>query len=380
MRTDLLSRTGSVVFDATGTGTVTLRPDVGEWWTPTLTRVSTINQTGTSYAAVYHGAVSDISPSAFIDDTFQGQGDSSSMVSGTVVAFGEGITAKWIGGVPGDTGILVLNGLSSDTPPALGYSIPTTPGAHFRGNLTAESITSLAKIPRATPLPVIPAVPYQNGPFDVHVFATYYLEMFAVTSGAATGYNPCKVLLSWYSTPQALSDNLLYQDEAEWFADTNSGGFQVFHQDLELQDQMHGPYLFIQFFNESPTNDTVNLSYNLQASSRAIGQPYWRQHDSIDGTIEFLPVTALANGQSVTIPCSFTYGRISQRIAAGAGGLGVNISYGTLGVADSFNLVANTALMKEIIVPKRALSINIFNGSGVASSYTVQLFTLFDKV
>jgi hypothetical protein len=110
-----------------------MKPDVGQYWAPFVIRVAsaTIGQGINPYAAMYYGAINVDDNGTFVDDTLQGNGDTSGVLSGTVVQPGEAITVLWRGGVPGGRVLADLYGQSSDTPPSQGFSVPQIMGPHF---------------------------------------------------------------------------------------------------------------------------------------------------------------------------------------------------------------------------------------------------------
>jgi hypothetical protein len=149
MRTDYLERIGTATFDVNGQASVSLGPDgPNQYWTPKLIHVSTRINTGFSSLGtvavipptcrVYHNKDSLIKVTsnfglagAQIDATVNGYNDTSGLISGTVLQFGESITAIWTGGYTGDIAVLNIYGESSDTPPAVGKSIPEVAGPPF---------------------------------------------------------------------------------------------------------------------------------------------------------------------------------------------------------------------------------------------------------
>jgi hypothetical protein len=136
VRTDYLHKTASATIAANGTAVVTLRPDVGQYWALKFVRVSTSRSSTFNlvpYCAVYTGATAQTIPSTFIDDTYTGDGDTSGIVSGTVIEYGDGITAVFQFGTPGDVVVFDVYGQSADVPPSLGLAVPDVIGPHFFG-------------------------------------------------------------------------------------------------------------------------------------------------------------------------------------------------------------------------------------------------------
>lgn len=142
-----LVKTVSTVAKASGDAFALLKPDVGQFWAPSIIRVSTgktpqntpvIPPGGTninaSYCAVFHGATNQANSSTFLDDTSLGSGDSSSIVAGTIVLYGESIMAQWTNVTAGDVCLLTIYGRSSDNLPALQQELSPIPGARFTGN------------------------------------------------------------------------------------------------------------------------------------------------------------------------------------------------------------------------------------------------------
>lgn len=146
MTTTYLVQAATATIAADGTATVTFRPDVGQFWAPSMVRVSTrvgpttiptFNPTvNASYCALFHGSSSpgSIDSTAFLDDTFKGQGDTSSVIAGTVVLFGEVIVVKWADAVPGVTAMAIVYGRTSDSLVELQGQLSPVPGAKFSGN------------------------------------------------------------------------------------------------------------------------------------------------------------------------------------------------------------------------------------------------------
>jgi len=110
MRTDYLHRTAAIQFDSSGNGTAVISPDVGQYWQLGLIRVSTVNQgTPFPYCAVYVGPQANIS--YFLDDTYTGQSDATSLCSSLVIQHGESVFAVWANGHTFDTAVLTLWGV-----------------------------------------------------------------------------------------------------------------------------------------------------------------------------------------------------------------------------------------------------------------------------
>lgn len=131
-----LNFTQTTTLDAFGNGSIVMAPDTGEFWAPSFVRVSAdISLSGAAplHATLYHGATNIANYTTFIDETYLGQGDVSSIVAGTVVQRGETLMAKWVGGTPGTIVVMSLYGRVADSLPAIASVLAAIPGARFRG-------------------------------------------------------------------------------------------------------------------------------------------------------------------------------------------------------------------------------------------------------
>lgn len=142
MSTLYLTKTVSAVADSNGNATAILRPDVGQYWAPAQVRVSTdqslslnANFAVSAFCTLYQGSVASQGFTTFIDSTFSGSGDTSSLIAGTIVMYGESITAVWMNADPGKVCILSVYGRSGDNLIELQSQLSPIPGARFSGNV-----------------------------------------------------------------------------------------------------------------------------------------------------------------------------------------------------------------------------------------------------
>lgn len=142
MTFEYLQSLNSAVFAADGTATVVVGPSSpSEWWAPTYVRVSVRNTGSTRPSCVvYRGAPGIIDASTYLDDTLFGVNDTTSIIAGQTVQFGEKITAVFRGGTPNAVAILSVNGRMSDLPPSQGESLPSVPGTRFIGHITVQEL------------------------------------------------------------------------------------------------------------------------------------------------------------------------------------------------------------------------------------------------
>jgi len=100
----------TVKLDGSGNGTAQLGPQSAVRWEPSLVAIQTVNQSVTTVpaCAIYAGSV--VTPSTLVDQTYNGQNNSSTKIDGQILYQGQYVYAVWTGGVPGDTATLRVTG------------------------------------------------------------------------------------------------------------------------------------------------------------------------------------------------------------------------------------------------------------------------------
>lgn len=387
MNVTLLREVGTTVLDANGNGRVEQSPSVGQYWWPLIVGVSaTDNLVPVPYAAVYHGSPGvTAQQQQFIDDTFQGSGDTSSVISGTTVQHGESIITIFKNGNPGATVTVTIYGQTSDTPSNLSLP-PAVPGTRFSGHPSTEIVLRNGYVAQISPVTVtaLGSVTLNsstpNAFSDVRQYSSYNVKVRSRSNGAATAVNTAKVLLEWSS--DSAGADIIYQDMAEWYSDSATGTFISSNGPIYLQDVHHGPFFRVTYTNESAA-DSMLLDYTVEHTSRlATSNRFAQQHGVTsfpDGSLVITGTVAIGLGATVNIMCPFAYGRASWRIENNGGGAGLvyNIYYGAA-LIRQFILAAGAADEREVILPKRAMRFEI-NAGGGATSYKVVAITQFDK-
>lgn len=142
--TTYLQITASAPVDANGNALAFLKPDVGQFWAISLITVATgITPNNTPLAnqpecTLYRGSTAAVTPAplstTYLDDTATGGGDTSSIISGTIVSYGEGISAQWKLGTTGDIAVITIYGRSSNSLVELQSQLSPIPGNRFSGN------------------------------------------------------------------------------------------------------------------------------------------------------------------------------------------------------------------------------------------------------
>ena len=356
MTATTLVLTDVVTLDSTGSGVVTLKPAVGQNWAPLFVRVSTNNLGApVAYCALYHGSPGvPVQQSQFIDDTFTGSGDTSSMISGTPVRFGEALLFQFTGGNPGDTAVATVYGMTSDLPPNFDL-IPQVPGTHFSGHLITEVVKTLTIQGVAgvgAPVIITSGSTVTSPLIDVRQFASYYLDLKVTAGPAVTDYNAVSVDFIWTSDSSLVPLHTVFRDKLQIWADTVSAPV-VSLGDLRAQDTMHGAYMQFAMTNLGP--DTCHATWTLMGTTRVLPGPYVRQGDSPDGILvsqqDNIPV-----GGTLLIPMPVAYGQVEWWLFnQGAAAMTPFIDYGASGNDQVGAAVAANSLGTfNLVMPKRA--------------------------
>lgn len=378
MTTTTLSIPGSVQLDGSGSGTLTLKPDVGQNWAPLFVRISSSDPS--THCTVYKGSPGVTpQPSQYIDDTFLGN-DSSSMIAGTPVLFGEAVIFQFTNGTPNSTSVATVYGLQSDLPPNLDI-LPQVPGTHFAGHIVTESTAVLISQGFAfavSPLAISSSITFPaTGTIDMRSYQSFSLGLTATVHTATGTAAPMQVVMKWFDAVGALS----YQDTWEFFAD-GSLGATFTGGPVSIQDDCHGAFVSITLTNNS---SAVALDYTaiFTGTTRILPGPYTRQQTGDDGILLDVPgTTAIPAGGSVSFALPLSYGMSLFRVFNNsANTLSYFLSYGS-GVPNTLNdfftsLGATSSQTINWILPKRAGLIRI--SGTVGSTFGIRAFTQFDK-
>lgn len=382
-RQDYLHQTASAIFDANGRAVASLSPGMGQYWVPTFLRVATISSTGTiPYCIAYQGVPGDYSTTGYIDDTYLGNSDTSSIVAGTVCQPGESISAVWTSGTPGDTAILTVYGVTYDTPPSVS-EMPTTPGTHFSGKpaTVVSSEVFLTQSQIATP-----GGGLNFGPIDVRNWAAFTF-LLGVTSPNANNYGMAMVTMSWYKDP-AITTNI-YQDSIEFFAYQSSGSFPCLAGHVYWQDICHSDFVLFEIYNTTKGTDNISITADFVVTSRNVITPCLRQVNSVsnqvgefmigDGRVLNQNITNLGAGLTISYPCPLYLGPAQLCLVS-------NTTYTIKILQGSYNnpvfqvsAVAGVGTY-NVVLTKGASLVQITNTAGTAMTGTLTLVSQYDKL
>lgn len=409
-----LYQPASVQLDNFGNGTCRVSPPVGQYWHPTLVKVSTVLQGSTTrpYCAVYQGANGVLSGNTFVDDTQQGDNDTTSMVSGTVTQYGEAITAKWTGGNPGDTATLVVLGVSTDVPPSSGSnSQPSVPGAHFSGHATAASTQLANVVAQAVSTAGVPAIDHPAAVaivFNTSIaagatytsarlnFAPYQSVVGTIyaqeTTGGGLGVNPyIRMTFDW----SLQSDNYDPLRREDWVGAIGPLSF-VSNYRHDWASRCYGDTLTFTVVNED--SKAIILTYGFFGSYRPNTRSELRSRYPDDYSAESTglgsdDILLGAHGLNVPANTAIDVGvpvqlwegpaQISATYTAVGNTVPVNTVFARLvpepnsilGITiDSYNDQPNFMTVKSLTLPRRTCRMEVHNGNAFAITASVVMF------
>jgi|SRR5882672_8295996 len=325
MTLSYLSKTGSAVVDATGKATIIFRPDTGQYWLPTIVHVG-VRSSNQIWCAVNVGSIAALSDNSTTKDfTFQGSNDTTSIVSGSVVSYGEGIACVFTTGFPNDIAFAELVGLSSDEPPTIG-AVPSVPGVRFIGASPGGLQRSLVPSPQST---VLTAGGFINPPpFDMRPYQSFGIAFDCQSVNNATNFNGLLIQLVW--SDDSTLQHVVFEQHYEIFGADKNITFGIYGR-FELQDAVHGAFLSI--FIESLGPDNLNTLLDVLGSARILGGAYVRNRATSIST-----PPSLLSGAALDLDDTF----LDNNVTLAAGGA------------------------SNIIIPMRPGPVNIYLQSGAA--------------
>lgn len=373
MSTSYLIQIQTVRLDAQGNGTVYLKPDANQYWSPLFVKVGTRSTVSpVPFAAVYLG-VAGVTPSQteFIDDTYLGNGDVTSMCSGLVVPFGNALIAVFTGGNPGDTAFMQVIGMNSSVAPNLGIA-PQVPGTHFTGRLTLEVSSTLLASGALTTIAAGATVTIPTTrAYDMRPFAGYYFRIFPFA--ATANLDMVTVNVIWTANPDGTVT--IMQESYQFFASTTAFASGV----MFLQDAVHGPFMKVQIVNNAGA-DTLDIGFTtLFGTTRTMPSPIAMQDADSDGVLAHTINQAIPGGGVLTVPCLYYHGTTKFVFHnAGAAAMIFSPNPGTLGTFEGYTLAAGATQVVNIITPRRATRVDV--AGTVAQLASVEAYALLDKV
>jgi hypothetical protein len=201
-----------------GSASITMGPDVGQFWAVSTVRITSSTQpqfvasANNPYCAIYHGATSvGANATTFLDDTTLGSGDTSSIISGAITMYGDSITASWILGTIGDTVTLTLYGRSYDNLPELQNQLAPVPGARFAGTTANASVWTYKSVVNNTGALFSVSFPTITTPSNIQCEIISF--KYRVTTSSTAGNR-------WVGVRFSFADNA---DAARIYAQSNQG-------------------------------------------------------------------------------------------------------------------------------------------------------------
>lgn len=200
----------------------------------------------------------------------------------------------------------------------------------------------------------------------VTAYHSYYLRINANVNGAPAAFDPISAVIVF----QDLNGTIVYKDSAEYWANAIAP-FAVSFGNFFVQDQIHGPNMFIVLVNGS--GDPMLIDYSLFGSTRDFNGPVLKHHENKgqDGILLSSATTIPAAG-STTLPAGFGYGRAWTRLSTGGAAMTLTVTYGTgAGPLSLTGPGAGASVVQEIVIPKRAPRFTIAGTVGDAYNFYV---------
>lgn len=388
---------GGAVNQLGGAGSVLLKPDTGQYWLPTLVKVSTRNGAPCrvdlcmgSIGALQAGnknfstpaAMSD--PTTIKDFTSLGANDTSSILSGTIISPGEGIQVNFYNGLGADTGVVEIWGYSSDVPPFTpGSEIePLIPGARFTGSTNAGETPTAAPGFTLGTWPGTAFFPPGNSDtsqsnLDMRGYKSFSLSVTATKQGlTSANLDPVQIRLTWFTQ----TGGFVYHEVYGWFADDRGGpAIAQNYGTLDINDSVHGEFLNISLTNITGNLDNVAFSGSVWGSTRDVGRQYVRNSNStgfgiaIDGTLPIIN-QSIAGAATVTTlwpmqtgPISFFVDTFNSTVAGALVLLDANGTQLLIQVYAAGGFFGPFTFNP----PRSAIRCNFQNNGGVAGTYIV---------
>lgn len=377
MRNDYLIKPGSARFNASGVATAVLKPDQGQWWFPTFIRVSTVGQlTPPPQCTLYVGGLNVTTPDAFVDSTFLGNGDTSSIISGSVIQFGEAITAVWTGGTPNDTAILGVYGMVSDVPVSAGSLLPGIPGAHFVGRVPV----TYDRVLLATSPTILTGGTFTTAVIDMRAYQGCMLSfLISTVTITPAAFNPARINVDWYM--DAAGTDRVFNDSYEILALQIGGTFVCNNGKLNIQDIVHGPFLKVTVYMAGP--DSITATIEINGTSRSFGTIYMEEIDGYppdptlvlwDGVLVNISQQSLAAAAVKNTSMRMAPGNVAIRMSTGTMPYSFTFHMGSLTEVEVFTLAASAVTRQNLIFPKRSVWVAAQNTGAGAGIYSLTIY------
>jgi hypothetical protein len=324
---------------------------------------------------LYQGGINVTTPDAFVDSTFLGSGDTSSIISGSVIQFGEAITAVWTGGTPNDTAILGVYGMVSDVPVATGSLLPGVPGAHFVGRVPF----TYDQVALSTSPTIVTGGTLTTAIIDMRAYQGCMIKIRASTiTVTPAAYNPARINMNWYMDSGAT--DLVFKDSYEIFAQQVGGTFVCNNGHLNVHDIVHGPFLRINVYNNGP--DSITGSVEVNGTSRSFGTLYMQEVDFQptpaqvlwDGVLHNIHNDSLGPGASVNFAMKMEPGNIAVKMATATMPYSFQFTIGSLPEVELFLIPASTTSRQNLIFPKRSVVVNVKNTGAGTDVYSLSVY------
>jgi len=225
MSTQYLTITKSAIVADDQTAIVSLAPPVGQFWAVSAVRISASVQPQTDfgksypYAALYAGAVGIIDPTTFMDDTTLGSGDISSVISGTITAYGDALSVAWQFATPGISVYVTIYGRMYDNLTELTTQLAPVPGARFAGTTGNAAVWFNQSFQQAGPVNFFNTQPFFDTPGNSFCEIVSFRFQLVTTAVAASRRLGVRFIFPGLTTLDVIRSSAIMSQAASltWF-------------------------------------------------------------------------------------------------------------------------------------------------------------------
>lgn len=218
---------------------------------------------------------------------------------------------------------------------------------------------------------------FSSSVFDTRIYSSYSIKVDTTANVIATAFNPWNISVTWTADPAGTQ--VVYREKYQIFGDgLGSVAFPWNYGRLELQDAVHGAYLFVTCTNAGTDQGLVTIS--VYGNSRSLGRRYVTNSattvpSSVDLDTGLLMSTTVNNGAGVQTNAimPLSPGPALVHRLAGASPYSLTFVTGTGAFIVQFQCPAGSENYNEIYLPRSAVRVNFNNVGGVIGALVLHV-------
>lgn len=215
---------------------------------------------------------------------------------------------------------------------------------------------------------------------DLRPYSSFAVEVDVTTNAAPTAWNGIGISIGWKDL--ASLGKAIYDDVYFIIPKGVGGAFATDNGRFELQDAVHGPFLFVSLFNAGVDNCTATI--NLYGNSRALGRRYVQNVAVASGgfsidvsSSQLLSVnsTPLGAGAVIETAVRMAPGVAYTRMQSVVGAMIFQYFTPNGKEINGFNVAAGQDLHTDLALPRSAVICRVTDTSGAPNNYQWMLTT-----